>query len=259
MAARSPSPEKRGEHVWLGRVRDAFAAHADAARATQMQAYMKSAMPYHGVQKPVATKLLREVFDGYPFESAEQWDADVRAIFDGARFREEWYAALALLSHRKAKRFESADRWEAALALHEHLIVGASWWDIVDEVAAHRVGALLAAAPSKMKPAMRAWSRSPHMWKARTSILAQLRFKKATDEDLLFACIEPSIDSKEFFLRKAIGWALREHSKSNADAVVRFVRANEARLSGLSKREALRLLPDDLVVTSAAGAKEKRA
>lgn len=240
-----------GENAWLQRARAAFAAHADAARAIQMQAYMKSEMPYHGVPKPVVTKLVREIFDDYAFDRPERWDADVRAIFDGACFREEWYAALALLSHRKAKRFESADRWEQALALHEHLVVGASWWDIVDEIAAHRVGALLAAAPAKMKPAMRAWSRSPQMWKARTSILAQLRFKDRTDEALLFACIEPSLDSKEFFLRKAIGWALREHSKTNADAVVQYVCENDARLSGLSKREALRLLPRTVVGGSA--------
>ncbi|MFO0618563.1 MAG: DNA alkylation repair protein [Polyangiaceae bacterium] len=235
---------------WLLRVREAFAAHGDPARAADMQAYMKSSMPYHGVPKPTVTRELKPIFDDYPFESPERWDADVRAIFDGARFREEWYAALALLSHPRARAFATKERWRELLALHEHLVVGASWWDIVDEVAAHHVGALLAAFPGEMKPAMREWSRSDQMWKARTSILSQLRFhspdfrrfKPSMDEALLFACIEPSIASKEFFLRKAIGWALREYSKRNPDAVRRYVRANDARLSGLSKREALRLI-----------------
>lgn len=231
------------ENRWLSRARQAFAAAGDPARASQMQAYMKSAMPYHGVQKPAVTRALAEIFADYPFEDAAEWDRDVREIFDGARFREEWYAALALRAHRKAKRFAvTEDRWRATLALDEHLIVGASWWDVVDEVAAHHVGALLAAFPRHVKPEMRAWSNSPQMWKARTSILSQLRHRERTDDALLFACIEPSIESKEFFLRKAIGWALREHSKVRPDAVRRFVRHHESRLSGLSKREALRLV-----------------
>lgn len=230
------------ENPWLARARQAFAAAGDAARATQMQAYMKSAMPYHGVPKPVVTRALAEIFADYPFDDAPRWDRDVRGIFDGARFREEWYAALALRGHRRAKRFCVEERWRALLALDEHLIVGASWWDVVDEVAAHQVGALLAAFPDHLKPEMRAWSTCPQTWKARASILAQLRHKDRADEAHLFACIEPSLDAKEFFLRKAIGWALREHSKVRPDAVRRFVRDHEHRLSGLSKREALRLL-----------------
>ena len=91
-----------------------------------------------------------------------------------------------------------------------------------------------------MKEAMLGWSRDDDMWKRRSAILCQIRAKAETDLDLLYACIEPSLDSTEFFLRKAIGWALREYAWTDPAEVRRYVAANEARLSGLSKREALK-------------------
>jgi 3-methyladenine DNA glycosylase AlkD len=87
---------------------------------------------------------------------------------------------------------------------------------------------------------MRAWSRSEDVWKRRTSILCQLGFKKDTDLKLLYGCIEPSLGSKEFFLRKAIGWALRQYAWTNPEEVRRYVRNNTARLSPLSRREAMK-------------------
>ena len=91
-----------------------------------------------------------------------------------------------------------------------------------------------------MTAAMRAWSTDDDMWKRRSAILCQLRAKERTDLDLLYGCIEPSLGSKEFFLRKAIGWALRQYAWTDPAEVQRYVRENEARLSGLSKREALK-------------------
>jgi 3-methyladenine DNA glycosylase AlkD len=127
-----------------------------------------------------------------------------------------------------------------ALPLYERLIVEGAWWDFVDELAAHRLGEILRREGAPMKRAMKTWSRCDNLWKRRSSIICQLRFKADTDLALLFACIEPSLDSKEFFLRKAIGWALRAHADVDADPIRRYVHANEARLSPLSRREALR-------------------
>jgi len=91
-----------------------------------------------------------------------------------------------------------------------------------------------------MRKEMLAWSRSDDLWKRRSAILCQLTFKKDTDLDLLYAVIEPALSSSEFFLRKAIGWALRQHAWTDPKEVRRYVRANEGRLSPLSKREALK-------------------
>jgi len=87
---------------------------------------------------------------------------------------------------------------------------------------------------------MLSWSKSNNLWKRRTAILCQLRFKAETDLGLLYACIEPSVGSQEFFLRKAIGWALRQYAWTDGAEIKRYVELNSARLSGLSCREALK-------------------
>ena len=122
------------------------------------------------------------------------------------------------------------------------MIVTGAWWDYVDVIAGKRIGALLAHYPAEMRSLLRTWSRSPDMWKRRTAILAQLGFKEATDLHLLYACIEPNLADREFFIRKAIGWALRQYAWTDPKEVRRYVRAHRNRLSGLSAREALRNL-----------------
>ena len=91
-----------------------------------------------------------------------------------------------------------------------------------------------------MKSLMRRWARDPHLWKRRAAILCQIRFKADTDLDLLYACIEPNLADKDFFMRKAIGWALRQYAWTDAREVSRYVATNRDRLSPLSVREALR-------------------
>jgi 3-methyladenine DNA glycosylase AlkD len=123
-------------------------------------------------------------------------------------------------------------------ALEEMITTGA-WWDYVDELAGV-VGALLRAHPKEMRPLMRRWSTDPDMWKRRASIICQLAFKRDTDLELLYANIEPNLADREFFIRKAIGWALRQYAWTDPKEVARYVRANESKLSGLSRREALK-------------------
>jgi len=206
------------------------------AKAPEMQRYMKSAMPYHGVPAPAARQIFRKVFASMEFKSAADWRGLVRQLWRHAKFREEWYGAVELCGHRAADAYQTPD----ALELYEEMIVGGAWWDIVDTLASHRVGLLLRRHPKPIARAMRTWSRSDNIWKRRTSILCQLGFKKDTDLKLLYACIEPSLGSKEFFLRKAIGWALRQYAWTDPAEVRRYVRSNSAKLSPLSQREALK-------------------
>jgi 3-methyladenine DNA glycosylase AlkD len=128
----------------------------------------------------------------------------------------------------------------AAMPLYEEMIVTGAWWDFVDEIASRRVGPILQNYPGPMGKKMLSWSRSENFWKRRTSILCQLGFKRSTNLDLLYACIEPSLDSKEFFLRKAIGWALRQYAWTDPAEIRAYVRRNKERLSSLSQREALK-------------------
>lgn len=211
-------------------------AAADPLRAPAMQAYMKSAMPYLGVSAVPLRAVCKRVFAGLAYPEAEKWHAHVLAIWRGARFREQRYAAIELTGIRVARQFQLID----ALPMYEEMIVTGAWWDYVDAIATQRLWAILQNDPAPMQQAMRDWAHSPDMWKRRGAILCQIHAKAGTDLELLHACIEPSLDSREFFLRKAIGWALRHYARTDPVAVRRYVSMHKGRLSVLSKREALK-------------------
>ena len=205
-------------------------------RAAGARAYMKSTMPFHGVDVKTLRAICKAAFSAHPVERAVAWRRDILAIWRGAKFREERYAAIELTGDRRARPFQTM----ASLPMYEEMIVTGAWWDLVDTLATKRLGEILRNEPAPMRKAMRAWSRGEDMWKRRSAILCQITFKKDTDLDLLFELIEPSIGSKEFFLRKAIGWALRSYAWTDEKPIVKYVEKNCARLSGLSVREALK-------------------
>lgn len=219
-------------------IRQQLEGAADRARAPKMQAYMKSAMPYYGVPMPAVRKISRQAFAVHILPDVTSWRQTVRAMFDDARFREEWYAAVALSGYRAYDAYQRP----AAVPLYKHLITRGAWWDVVDEVAGNRIGELLKHYPAKITPTLLTWSQDPDMWLRRTSIIAQLGMREHTDTELLTAAIEPNMNDKEFFIRKAIGWALRQYARHNPDWVRGFVAEREGELSGLSKREALKHL-----------------
>jgi 3-methyladenine DNA glycosylase AlkD len=220
----------------LPRLRKALRQAADPLKAPVMQAYMKSAMPYHGVTTPLLRRICGAAFAQVQFPSAPEWQGLVLDLWRNAKFREERYAALLLAGDPRALSFQTP----SAMKVYEELIVAGAWWDYVDDIAAHRVGPILRDYPAPMRGKMLSWSRSANMWKRRTSIICQLGFKEQTDLELLYACIGPSLDSREFFVRKAIGWALRQHAWTDPAEVKRYVRRQGNRLSSLSIREALK-------------------
>ncbi len=209
---------------------------ADPAQARGMQAYMKSEMPFMGVKADAMRAVCKDVFAGVRLTGPEDLCREALGVWRGAVFREERYAAIELTGLRTARPFQTLE----TLPMYEELISTGAWWDLVDPVAIHRLGPLLSRYPEEMTLAMRAWSASDDMWKRRASIICQNARKADTDRALLYGCIEPSIGSREFFLRKAIGWALREHAKIDGAEVLRYVREKRELLSPLSKREALK-------------------
>jgi 3-methyladenine DNA glycosylase AlkD len=234
---------------------------AVAANAPAMQAYMKSDMPYHGVSSTALRAACRRVFAVHPIASAAAWRRDALALWDGATHREERYAAIEWTGDRRARAFQTLE----TLPMYEHMIVTGAWWDTVDVLAKFRLGELLRREPKAMRAKMLAWSRDANIWKRRSAILCQLGFKKDTDLPLLYACIEPSLEpnlgrgafkgrslspTDLFFLRKAIGWALRQYAWTDPKEIARYVRSRENALSGLSRREALKNVQGASAITA---------
>ena len=232
--------------TYVGAVRAALAGVGDRERAAQQQAYMKSELPFVGVRAPALKALLRPLLVEHRFIDRGSWEAAVLELWDDATHREEWYAALALVRHRAYRGWLDPD----LVPLLEHLVRNGAWWDVVDEIASHPVGQVLLDHRPDVTPVVDAWSvDADSLWIRRTAMLAQLRHRDRTDADLLERVLVANLDDsafgREFFVRKALGWALREHARTDAAWARTFVRTHADRLSGLSRREALKHLGED--------------
>lgn len=224
----------RRSHPLVAALQGGLAALADPARAKGARAYMKSEMPFRGVSAPAQRRLWRDLFAAHPLTSTADWQRVILELWRSARFREERYAAVGLASDRRYLGYRTPD----TLPMLEEMIVSGAWWDYVDALASHPLGDVLVSDPPKVSRVMRRWAKDPDMWKRRSAIICQLRRKRDTDLSLLYDCIEPNLADREFFIRKAIGWALRSYAWTDPAEVKRYVRNNRARLSPLSAREA---------------------
>ena len=205
---------------------------------------MKSAMPFRGISAPQLKATLRPLLadPAYLLVERDEWEATIRRLWDGAQFREERYAAIAISGHR-LYRLWARDR--SAMPLYRYLAESGAWWDFVDEIASRRVGPVLRAHPEPESERVRAWAVEGSMWLRRVAILSQLSSKDETDRQLLLDCITPNLTDREFFIHKAIGWSLRQYAHSGpaaANWVRRSVDELGPRLSPLSRLEALKHL-----------------
>ncbi len=210
---------------------------ADPDRAAGQQRYMKSALPYYGLTTPqlraALTPLLRD--PAFAMSSRDQWESTIRALWDGATHRDHWYAAITLARHRAYRDWVDSD----SMPLWERLIRAGAWWDVVDDIATHLVRDTRLAEPQVEGLRLREWAGSDSLWVRRSAIISQVGAKDRVDQDLLRDVIEPNVEETDFFSRKAIGWALRDHARSDPAWVRRFV-AEHPDLSALSRREALK-------------------
>ncbi|URT70857.1 DNA alkylation repair protein [Cytobacillus firmus] len=205
-----------------------FEGNRDTEKAIPMQNYMKNRFSFLGIKAPERRALLKEYFNQTGLLKQAFNPAFVEALWD---MEEREYQAAALDYIGKFTR--KLDK--SHLALVEKLITSKSWWDTVDMLAAHAVGAIAAKNPEIIPGKIEGWATSENMWLRRTAILFQLKYKASTDEELLYRYILLNNDSKEFFIQKAIGWALREYSKTNPESVKKFIESNT--LAKLSIRE----------------------
>jgi 3-methyladenine DNA glycosylase AlkD len=204
---------------------------ANPDKAVGMQAYMKTDMPFYGVQGPGRRAIARQLFADFPPADRAEYEAVVLGLW-ALPHREEKYLALEVAGHFRS--FVDT----ASLPLYRRLIVEGAWWDFVDEVATHIVRRVILQEPASAWPEVDTWIGDSDMWLRRSAIICQVGAKEKTDSDRLFAFCEARIEEKEFFIRKAIGWSLREYAKTDPEAVAEFAAEHRARLSGLSYREA---------------------
>jgi 3-methyladenine DNA glycosylase AlkD len=217
-------------HDLVAAVRSTLRAAPDPSLAPGQQAYMKSALPFLGVRVPEVRRLVRAEVRADGEDRPEALLAAARRLFDEATHREERYAALALVALRPLRGDESLAPFV------EHVARVGAWWDLVDE-AAHRVADLHDVHPAPTAAHVRRWAVDEWLWVRRLAILGQLGRGPRMDLDLLAEVCEPNLADPDFFIRKSIGWALREASLVDAGWVLAYVERRP--LSALSRREAL--------------------
>ncbi|HEY3010540.1 MAG TPA: DNA alkylation repair protein [Micromonosporaceae bacterium] len=218
----------------MARLTRVYAGAGDPARAVSMAAYMRDQFSFLGIAGPAQRALAREMLAGLPRPGEDDLRAVALACWELPE-REYQYFACGWL--RRHARTCSA----AFLDTARTLITTKPWWDTVDALAAHLVGPLVAHHRALLST-MDAWSTDENVWLVRTAILHQLTYKEATDASRLFHYCTQQAGHGDFFVRKAIGWALREYAKTDPAAVRTYVHAHQSRLSGISAREALKNL-----------------
>jgi 3-methyladenine DNA glycosylase AlkD len=221
------SPEQ-----FVAQVRETFEAHRNPAKAAPMAKYMKNRFPFLGLPRPDYQALAKPLLQSVGKTADEPWLLEVARLLWELPEREYQYLAVGVL------RAGSRRLGPGSLEVLERLLTHKTWWDSVDGLAAKVVGPLVLRYP-ELKAEMDRWSRHHDFWLRRAAILHQLGYKEKTDPERLFAYCAANAADREFFIRKGIGWALREYAKTDPEAVWAFVAAHPG-LSPLSKREALK-------------------
>jgi 3-methyladenine DNA glycosylase AlkD len=213
----------------------ALSAVADPTKAAAMAAYMKTDMPFYGLQAPQRHALAKRLAKQFRPASQADYARAVRALWR-LPHREEKYVAISIA--RLWSDFVTAE----SIELYEQLVREGQWWDLVDDVAIHLVGRVWRDERRVTQRLMDTWIDDDNLWIRRTALLGQNTHRADTDEKRLFRYCMRRADESEFFIRKAIGWALREYSYAAAARVRAFVEVQRPRLSGLSYREAIKAL-----------------
>jgi 3-methyladenine DNA glycosylase AlkD len=219
--------------VYIQSLEQVYRRAGNAIHAAGASQYMRNQFEYFGIGTPERRKISKQFLMDHPGPSGKELNELTRKLWIRPK-RECQYFAMELLE-LKMKQGESID-----ISLLEFLIQHKSWWDTVDFIAPKLAGGVLGKDKKRLEKTALKWMASDNLWLKRSAILLQLKFKKETDTRLLERLIMTGAPEPDFFIRKAIGWALREYSKTNPAWVKNFVKINGARLSPLSKKEALK-------------------
>ena len=226
-------------------LRASFAAHASPTLAAPMQAYMKSAMPFYGIPAPLRRQLTAETVKAHPAAGTADLASTMLELWRTASHREERYAAVELPRlgrvHPKLVNLE-------LLRVAQEMVTSGAWWDWVDDLSGNLLARLLERHPREIEPLLRQWARGDDLWLRRAAMLSQRSLDaEHFDAVLFYDCILPSIGpvakfANEFFIRKGIGWALRERSYAAPAEVAAFCAEYARQLAPLTQREALKII-----------------
>ncbi len=218
---------------YINELRKRFQAHANPTAAESMRAYMRNLFTFLGIKSPLRRQLQQEFYRDFGLPELEDLPSTLLALWSLPE-REYQYTACELLG-----RFENKLPLEFIHTL-ETLLTTKSWWDTVDTLASNAVGTHFKRYPTVREITLVKWRKSEDFWLRRTCILFQLKYKSETDFKLLKTIIRENLGSQEFFINKAIGWALRQYTRVDPEGVRDFVAKTP--LAPLSAREALKWL-----------------
>ncbi|MCF8364328.1 MAG: DNA alkylation repair protein [Bacteroidales bacterium] len=218
---------------YIQNLRQAFLLQANPEIAMQQKAYMRNKFDYFGLKSPEQTAIRRDFIKQNGLPDISNLDALIHDLWLQPE-REFQYFAM-MLTEKFIKKTD-----ENFIAVLGFMITTKSWWDTVDYIAATLVGKHFKRFPEQIPAYTEKWMASGDFWLQRAALLFQLKYKKDTDLDLMFNLIERLADKNEFFIRKAIGWVLREYSKTDPEKVIKFVENHE--LKPLSRKEALKVI-----------------
>lgn len=216
-------------HDYILLLQKVYEAHRNSEQALAMSAYMKNLFPFLGIPSPARKEIFKQHLATYGLPEYQDLFAFVKSCYAQPE-REYHYFAVDLAS----KFAKKAD--ESFVPIMEYLITHNSWWDSVDSVSGNCARHFFKKHTALQAPVTRKWMDSGNMWLQRSALIFQLGYKQQTNEQLLFRYINELKHSKEFFIQKAIGWALREYAKTHPVQVQQFVATHT--LAPLSKREA---------------------
>ncbi|WP_297763509.1 DNA alkylation repair protein [uncultured Muriicola sp.] len=220
-------------HIFLKTLEDLFKKEANASIASGQKAYMRNQFEFYGVKTPIRRGIQRKLFKKDALPPKHELHKLVTSLWDLPQ-RENQYVAQEL-ARKYIRNIEEDD-----ILLYEYMITHKSWWDTVDFIAAVLVGSYFKMFPHKRNDITKRWMSSDNIWLQRSTLLFQLKYKETLDTEFLGRTINSLLGSEEFFINKAIGWVLREYSKTDKDWVLQF--AAKTSLHSLSRREALRLI-----------------
>jgi len=213
-------------------LKNLFKQNANPAQAGPMKKYMRDQFDYLGIKTPIRVALQNEFIKENGLPPLDELDSISRDLW-GLPQREFQYTATSLIG-----RLENKLEPEFITTL-EYLLVTKSWWDTVDTIAGNTVGTHFKRFPKVREKYLKKWRKADNFWLRRSALLFQLGYKKDTDFDLLCEIIHENLGSDEFFINKAIGWALRQYAWTDPKPVKKFVKATKG-LHPLSRREALK-------------------